>query len=98
MDSEGKQDCEELLVSPEWVTVQESEVNASSPTSSSNNPELGTEALARLEREVLEEVFAAKIQGISETLQARCVDSSPMAIWAYAEAHGRVDFGTRVSG
>ncbi|KAH1082942.1 hypothetical protein J1N35_022703 [Gossypium stocksii] len=74
MDSKGKQDREELPTSLELVTVQESEVSVSLPTSGSNNLELGTKALTQIVREVLKEVFEARIQGISETLQIRCVD------------------------
>ncbi|KAH1055192.1 hypothetical protein J1N35_033257 [Gossypium stocksii] len=50
------------------------EVNLSLPTLSSNNPELGIEALTQVVKEVLEEVFEARIREISETFQARCVD------------------------
>ncbi|KAK5819261.1 hypothetical protein PVK06_024238 [Gossypium arboreum] len=40
-------------------------------TSGSDNPELGIEALTQVVREVLEEVFEARIRGTSEMLQAR---------------------------
>ncbi|KAH1040052.1 hypothetical protein J1N35_041795 [Gossypium stocksii] len=36
-----------------------------------DNPELGTEALTKLIREVLEEVFEARFKADDETLQAR---------------------------
>ncbi|KAK5839714.1 hypothetical protein PVK06_008545 [Gossypium arboreum] len=49
--------------------VQEKEVRISPSTSGSDNLVLGTEALTRLVREMLEEV-----KEIGETLQARCVD------------------------
>ncbi|KAH1056854.1 hypothetical protein J1N35_034919, partial [Gossypium stocksii] len=74
MDSEGKQGHDELPVSPEHKIVQETEVKVSPPTSGSDNPELGTEALTRLVREMLEEVFEAKVKVNSETLQARCLE------------------------
>ncbi|KAH1074184.1 hypothetical protein J1N35_026512, partial [Gossypium stocksii] len=48
-------------------------VNAISPASDSDNQEAGTKALTRLVREVLEEVFEARIGAISETLQDRCM-------------------------
>ncbi|KAK8328024.1 hypothetical protein V6Z12_A11G223200, partial [Gossypium hirsutum] len=44
------------------------------PTSHSDNPEFGTEALSWIVREVLEKVFEARIRGTSETFQSRCVD------------------------
>ncbi|KAK5771902.1 hypothetical protein PVK06_048158 [Gossypium arboreum] len=56
------------------VSVQELEVNAISPSTGSDNPELDTEALTRVVREVLEKVFEARIRGPSEMLQVRCVD------------------------
>ncbi|KAH1031638.1 hypothetical protein J1N35_043812 [Gossypium stocksii] len=40
----------------------------------SDNPELGTEALIQLVKEVLEKVFEASIKGTSEMFQARCID------------------------
>ncbi|KAK5794419.1 hypothetical protein PVK06_035644 [Gossypium arboreum] len=74
MDYEGKQGREELLVSPEHEIVQEKEVKVGLPTLGSDNPELGTEALTQLVREVLEEVFEARVKANGETLQARCLD------------------------
>ncbi|KAH1114358.1 hypothetical protein J1N35_007736 [Gossypium stocksii] len=71
MESKGKQDCKESSVTPERETIQEPEVNVILPTSGSDNPELSTEALTRLVREVLEGVFKARIRDTSETLQAR---------------------------
>ncbi|KAH1031260.1 hypothetical protein J1N35_043434, partial [Gossypium stocksii] len=44
------------------------------PTSSTDNPELGTEALTRLVGEVLEEVFEARVKEMGEMLQYRCLD------------------------
>ncbi|KAK5835965.1 hypothetical protein PVK06_011692 [Gossypium arboreum] len=76
MDSEGKQGHEELPVSPEHEMVQETLVKVSPPTSGNNNPELGTEALTQLAREVLEEVFEARVKAYSETLQARRLECS----------------------
>ncbi|KAH1038518.1 hypothetical protein J1N35_040261, partial [Gossypium stocksii] len=61
MDFEGKQHREEMSATPERVTVQE-------PTSGSNNSEIGTEALTRIMRELLEGVFEARMREISETL------------------------------
>ncbi|KAK5770993.1 hypothetical protein PVK06_047160 [Gossypium arboreum] len=66
MDSEGTHDREELFVSPEREIVKEPIVNVSTPTLGSDNPEVGTEALTRLVREVLEEVFEAWIKKNSE--------------------------------
>ncbi|KAH1031621.1 hypothetical protein J1N35_043795 [Gossypium stocksii] len=43
-------------------------------TSGTSNPELGTKALARLIREVVEEVLETKVKEISETFQARCLE------------------------
>ncbi|KAK5842389.1 hypothetical protein PVK06_004739 [Gossypium arboreum] len=57
MDSEGKQGRKESAISPEHEMVQETIVKESLPTSSNNSSELGTKALTRLVREVLEEVF-----------------------------------------
>ncbi|KAH1121818.1 hypothetical protein J1N35_004978 [Gossypium stocksii] len=62
MESEGKQGRDELTISPEHETFQEVVVEVSLPTSGGDNPELGTEALNRLVREVLEEVFEARIK------------------------------------
>ncbi|KAK5835799.1 hypothetical protein PVK06_011507 [Gossypium arboreum] len=76
MDSEGKQGREESPVSPEHEMVQEIVVKESLPTSGNNNPELGTEALTRMVREVLEEVFEARVKAYSETVQARCLKYS----------------------
>ncbi|KAH1047009.1 hypothetical protein J1N35_037793 [Gossypium stocksii] len=56
------------------MLVQELEVNTSLPTSGSDNPEHGFEALTWVVRKVLEEVFEATIKEISETLQVRCMD------------------------
>ncbi|KAH1031550.1 hypothetical protein J1N35_043724 [Gossypium stocksii] len=52
----------------------ELEVHVSPPTLGSYNPELGTEALTLVVREVLEGVFEARIRETSGTLQARCMD------------------------
>ncbi|KAK5825160.1 hypothetical protein PVK06_019965 [Gossypium arboreum] len=76
MDSEGKQGCEELPVSLEHEMVQETIVKVSLPTSGNNNPELGTKVLTRLVREVLEEVFEARVKAYGETLQARRLEYS----------------------
>ncbi|KAH1096975.1 hypothetical protein J1N35_013896 [Gossypium stocksii] len=68
MEPEGKQDCKESSVTPKCETEQEPEVTVSSPTSSSDNPELSTEALTRLLRDVLKGVFEARVREISKTL------------------------------
>ncbi|KAK5802971.1 hypothetical protein PVK06_030606 [Gossypium arboreum] len=68
MDSEVKQGHEELPVSPEHEMVQETVVKVNLPTSGNNNPELGTEALTQLVREVLEGVFEARVKAYGETL------------------------------
>ncbi|KAH1082933.1 hypothetical protein J1N35_022694 [Gossypium stocksii] len=69
MDSESKQGHKELPVSSDHEVVQETEVKVSPPTSGGDNLELGTEALTQLVREVLEEVFEARVNEIGETLQ-----------------------------
>ncbi|KAH1040288.1 hypothetical protein J1N35_042031 [Gossypium stocksii] len=56
------------------ILGQELEVNMSPPTLGCNKPELGTEALTQIVREVLEKVFEAKIRKMSETLQGRYED------------------------
>ncbi|KAH1121390.1 hypothetical protein J1N35_004550, partial [Gossypium stocksii] len=68
MDSEGNQDCDESFTPLEGETVQEPVVNAILPASSNDNPEVGTEALSRIVREVLEGVFEARMKEISKTL------------------------------
>ncbi|KAH1047036.1 hypothetical protein J1N35_037820 [Gossypium stocksii] len=68
MDFEGEHDHEELYASPKHVIVQELEVNTSPPILGSDNSELGTEALTRMVREVLKEVFKARIRETSEKL------------------------------
>ncbi|KAH1030312.1 hypothetical protein J1N35_046125 [Gossypium stocksii] len=62
MNFEGERDRKESSASSERVTVQELEVNASLPTLGSDNPELGTEALTWVVREVLEVVFEERIK------------------------------------
>ncbi|KAH1056000.1 hypothetical protein J1N35_034065, partial [Gossypium stocksii] len=54
--------------------VQKTEVKVGSPTSGSDSLELGTEILTRLVREVLEEVFEARVKVVGETFQARCLE------------------------
>ncbi|KAK5840012.1 hypothetical protein PVK06_008874 [Gossypium arboreum] len=72
--------------------VQETKVRISPPTLGSDNLELGTEALTRLVREVLEEV-----KEIGETLRARCVDCkkkrdrSSLARASFYEGRGSKD-------
>ncbi|KAH1031762.1 hypothetical protein J1N35_043936 [Gossypium stocksii] len=66
----------ELPTSPKHESIQEVVVKVSPSTSGSDNPELGTEALTRLVREVLEEVFEARIKVNGETRQARCLECS----------------------
>ncbi|KAH1056729.1 hypothetical protein J1N35_034794, partial [Gossypium stocksii] len=44
------------------------------PILGGDNLELGTEALTRLVREVLEELFKARVKEMGETLQTRCLD------------------------
>ncbi|KAK5775464.1 hypothetical protein PVK06_043359 [Gossypium arboreum] len=56
--------------------VQETVVKVSPPTSGNNNLELGMEALTRLVRKVLEEVFEARVKANGETLQARRLECS----------------------
>ncbi|KAH1031660.1 hypothetical protein J1N35_043834 [Gossypium stocksii] len=74
MDFEGKQSCEELPISPKHENIQGVVVEVSLPTSGSDNPELGIEALTRLVKEVPEEVFKAKIKANGGTVQARSVE------------------------
>ncbi|KAH1114205.1 hypothetical protein J1N35_007583 [Gossypium stocksii] len=76
MDSEVKQSHEELSVSLEHESVRDMEVKVSLLTSGNDNPELGTKALTRLVREVLEEVIEARVRANGETLQARCLECS----------------------
>ncbi|KAK5794077.1 hypothetical protein PVK06_035271 [Gossypium arboreum] len=56
--------------------VQETVVEVSLPTLANNNPELSIEALTRLVREVLEEVFEERVKAYGETLEARCLECS----------------------
>ncbi|XP_052491105.1 uncharacterized protein LOC105791268 isoform X2 [Gossypium raimondii] len=56
------------------VPIQESEVNAIWPTSGSENLDLGTEALTRIVREVLEEVLKARLDRHRELVKNKCVD------------------------
>ncbi|KAH1046363.1 hypothetical protein J1N35_037147 [Gossypium stocksii] len=72
-DQSGKT-FEKSLTSARCVSVQVMEVNAILPTSSSDNSELGTEALTRVVREVLEKVFEPRLERANEMFQARCVD------------------------
>ncbi|KAK5784427.1 hypothetical protein PVK06_038951 [Gossypium arboreum] len=74
MTSKGERDRDESSVPPEHVTARGLEDSMSPLTLGGDNLELDTEALTRLVREVLEGVFEARIGGISETLQTRCVD------------------------
>ncbi|KAK5785566.1 hypothetical protein PVK06_040162 [Gossypium arboreum] len=76
MDFGGKQGHEELPVSSEHEMVQETVVEVSLLTSGNNNPKLGTKALIWLVREVLEEVFEARVKTYGETLQARHFECS----------------------
>ncbi|KAK5844958.1 hypothetical protein PVK06_001105 [Gossypium arboreum] len=57
MNFEGEQDREESFALPEHVTIQELEDNGSLPTLGSDNPELGTEALTQLVKEVLKAIL-----------------------------------------
>ncbi|KAH1121388.1 hypothetical protein J1N35_004548 [Gossypium stocksii] len=52
----------------------ESKVNVVHSTTGSNNPEVGTEALSRVVREVLEKVFKASLERIREIVQNTCVE------------------------
>ncbi|KAH1108247.1 hypothetical protein J1N35_012015 [Gossypium stocksii] len=52
----------------------DSEGKQNLPTSGSGNSELGTEALAELVREVVEEELDTKVKKIRETLQAGCLE------------------------
>ena len=76
MDFEGKQGREELPVSPEHEMFQETVVKVSPLTSGNKNLELGTEALIRLVKEVLEKVFEARVKVYGETNQARQLECS----------------------
>ncbi|KAH1113970.1 hypothetical protein J1N35_007348 [Gossypium stocksii] len=55
-----------------WIS-KETEVKVDSPTFGSDNTELGSEALTQLVREVLEEVFEARVKEMGEMLQTRCL-------------------------
>ncbi|KAH1130230.1 hypothetical protein J1N35_001608 [Gossypium stocksii] len=54
--------------------VQELEVKAILPASGSDNPEVSTEVLTRVVREVLEKVFEASLERNRKLVQGRCVD------------------------
>ncbi|KAH1082847.1 hypothetical protein J1N35_022608 [Gossypium stocksii] len=54
--------------------VQETEVKVSPPTSGGDNLELGTKALTYLVREVLEELFEARVKEMGEMLRSRSSD------------------------
>ncbi|KAH1046900.1 hypothetical protein J1N35_037684 [Gossypium stocksii] len=59
----------------DWrVSIQESKVNTVSPATGNDNTKVGTEALARIVREVLEKVFEASLERNRELVQSRCVD------------------------
>ncbi|KAH1098412.1 hypothetical protein J1N35_015333 [Gossypium stocksii] len=70
MNSKGKRDCKESFASPGDVFILELDVNASLLTMGSDNLELGTEALTRVVREVLEDVLEVRIMEISGTFQS----------------------------
>ncbi|KAH1113572.1 hypothetical protein J1N35_006950 [Gossypium stocksii] len=72
MDSEGKQNHKESSASLKRETVQELEINASLPTLGSDNPELGTEALTRVVREMLEKVFETSLERNGDSVQGGC--------------------------
>ncbi|KAH1108372.1 hypothetical protein J1N35_012140 [Gossypium stocksii] len=55
---------EELFASPGRKFVQELKLNAVLSASGSDNPEVGTEALTCVVREVLEKVFEARLKGM----------------------------------
>ncbi|KAH1056803.1 hypothetical protein J1N35_034868 [Gossypium stocksii] len=76
MDSNGKQGREELPVSLEHENVWETKVKVSPPTAGNDNPKLGTDALTRLVRKVLEVVFEPRVKANDETIQARCLEFS----------------------
>ncbi|KAK5785810.1 hypothetical protein PVK06_040429 [Gossypium arboreum] len=81
MDSEGKharedqpsETLEESLIFPGYVFARELKVNAISLASSSNNPEVGTEALTREVREVLRKVVEASLERNREMVQGSSV-------------------------
>ncbi|KAK5838966.1 hypothetical protein PVK06_007716 [Gossypium arboreum] len=75
-DREGQsgETVEKSLASLGGVSIQESEVNAIQSAMGSDNPEVGTEALTRVVREVLEKVFKASLEKTREMVQGRCMD------------------------
>ncbi|KAK5825279.1 hypothetical protein PVK06_020093 [Gossypium arboreum] len=74
MTSEGEHDREESSSPLEREIVQELGANVSPPTLDSDNPELGTEALTRVVREVLEKAFKAGLEQNKELVQGGCED------------------------
>lgn len=56
------------------MSVQKSKINVVSPTSSSENPEVGIEALTWVVREVLKKVVVASLERNKELVQSRGVD------------------------
>ncbi|KAH1097709.1 hypothetical protein J1N35_014630 [Gossypium stocksii] len=65
----------------------------------SDNPKLGTKALTQIVREVLEEVFEARIREISETLQGKSndcrkkIDRSSPRLEPRSMKHVKMHFG-----
>ncbi|KAH1040067.1 hypothetical protein J1N35_041810 [Gossypium stocksii] len=74
MDFKVEHECKGSSASLERKTIQELEINTSSLTLGSDNPELGTEALTQVVREVLEKVFEANLERNRESVQGRCED------------------------
>ncbi|KAH1121357.1 hypothetical protein J1N35_004517 [Gossypium stocksii] len=81
-DREGQfgETLEESLASSGRVSVQESEINAILPAASSDDPEVGTEALTQIVREVLEKVFEASLERTRWMVQAHRRSTGPCAI------------------
>ncbi|KAH1090559.1 hypothetical protein J1N35_017816 [Gossypium stocksii] len=56
------------------MDLKESKANGILPTLGRDNLELGTKALTRVVREVLEQAFKARLERLGGLVQSRCVD------------------------
>ncbi|KAH1091418.1 hypothetical protein J1N35_018675, partial [Gossypium stocksii] len=74
MDSEGKQDRDELSIFSRCVFEQVENASIISPTLGSDNLEFGTKTLTRVVREVLEKVFEASLERNKKLVQGRYTD------------------------
>ncbi|KAH1056783.1 hypothetical protein J1N35_034848 [Gossypium stocksii] len=101
IDSDGNHDregqsgetLEEFFASLEHKFVQESKVNSISLASGSDNLEVGTEALTRVVREVLEKVFKASLERNKEYSRNRVGRNSVEEAFRSSLALGIVNSG-----